>query len=299
MNISIRQLRAALAVADEGSFTRAADALHVTQSACSGLVRELEATLGLRLFDRTTRRVAVTDAGHEFLAAARHSLADLDHAAEDARALAERRRGRVTVAAPPLLAVAVMPQVIAAFRAENPSVQVALQDVSTEEIVIRVRGGGADLGVGTFDPAEDGVDLHDLATDRLHLFCPPDHPLATRAAVPWRSLENEPIVGLTRASDVRRLTDSALGQAGLTTRPDFEVAQMATAIALVDAGVGLAILPAYAQRYTDLFAVTSRPLTEPSVTRTISLLTARDRSLPPAAQRFSDLLRDIVAAGRA
>ena len=290
MNVSIRQLRAAVAVADHGSFTRAAESLHQTQSACSGLVRDLEDELGLRLFDRTTRRVALTEAGREFTAAARHTLADLEEAVGGIQALAERRRGRVTVAAPPLLAATVLPGVIAKFGQEHPAIQVLLQDVATDEIVARVRDGRADLGVGTFDPAEEGVGLALLATDRLRLFCPPGHPLTQRQSVPWRALRGETLIGLTRASDVRRLTDRALTKAGLPARPAFEVAQMATAVALVDAGAGLAVLPAYALSYTRLFRVVSLPLTNPAVTRNISLLTAGERSLSPAAAAFAERL---------
>jgi DNA-binding transcriptional LysR family regulator len=295
MNITFRQLRAAAAVADKGSFTRAADSLHLTQSACSGLVRDLETELGVRLFDRTTRRVALTAAGREFLAAARRTLGDLEDAVGDVQALAARQRGRVTVAAPPLLAATVLPRAIAGFRAAHPDIQVVLQDVPTDEIVTRIRSGGADLGIGTFDPAEDGVAQTLLARDRLRLFCPPDHALATRKPVPWRALQGETLVGLVRASDVRRLTEEALGRAGLVARPAYEVTQMATAIALVDAGAGLAVLPAYAERYTRLFNVVSRPLVSPVVPRDISLLAAQDRSLSPAAEGFAEALRRVLA----
>jgi DNA-binding transcriptional LysR family regulator len=296
MNISFRQLRAAMAVADQGSFTRAADSLHLTQSACSGLVRDLETGLGVRLFDRTTRRVAMTSAGREFIAAARQSIADLDDAVGDVQALAARRRGRVTVAAPPLLAATVLPAVIRDFGSDNAAIQIVLQDVATDQIVSRVRDGSADLGVGTFDPAEDGVSLSVLTTDRLRLFCPPDHPLAKRKTVSWGALRGEALIGLTRASDVRRLTEQALAAAGLPVRPSFEVTQMATAVAMVDAGAGLAALPAYALSYTKLFRVVSRQLSKPDVTRDISLLTAKERSLSPAAAAFTEILSDRLAS---
>ena len=295
MNISLRQLRAATAVADHGSFTRAADSLHLTQSACSALVRDLETELGLRLFDRTTRRVALTDAGREFLGAARRTLGDLADAVEGIQALAARSRGRVTVAAPPLLAATVLPRVIAGYGADHPGIQVVLLDLPTDEIVGRVRTGAADIGIGTFDPAEDGVEQRLLARDRLRLFCPPDHPLAARRSVPWRALRGEALVGLVRASDVRRLTDDALGRAGVGARPAFEVTQMATAVALVDAGTGLAVLPAYAERYTQLFSVVSRALVAPVVPRDISLLSARERSLSPAADAFAAALQRALA----
>jgi DNA-binding transcriptional LysR family regulator len=238
----------------------------------------------------------MTSAGREFIAAARQSIADLDDAVGDVQALAARRRGRVTVAAPPLLAATVLPAVIRDFGSDNAAIQIVLQDVATDQIVSRVRDGSADLGVGTFDPAEDGVSLSVLTTDRLRLFCPPDHPLAKRKTVSWGALRGEALIGLTRASDVRRLTEQALAAAGLPVRPSFEVTQMATAVAMVDAGAGLAALPAYALSYTKLFRVVSRQLSKPDVTRDISLLTAKERSLSPAAAAFTEILSDRLAS---
>src|SRR4051812_23779186 len=149
MNVTFRQLQAFAAVAAAGSFTRAAERLHVTQSAVSVLIRELEADLGIRLFDRTTRRVEITEAGIDFRAGAEKLIADMEHAVRHTHDLVERKRGRITVAAPPLLAAAFLPRTIQAFQRAYPGIRVALIDVPTDQIVSRVKSGEADLGVGT------------------------------------------------------------------------------------------------------------------------------------------------------
>ena len=126
MNVTIKQLQAFLAVAELGNFTRAAERLRVAQPALSQHVRELETELALRLFDRTTRRVELTAGGREFRSAATKILAELEHAVRNAHDLAEHKRGRITIAAPPLLAAVILPRAIAEFHARNSGVQIVL-----------------------------------------------------------------------------------------------------------------------------------------------------------------------------
>ena len=126
MAITLRQIQAFLAVAELGTFTKAAERLHMAQPALSQLVRELEHELGIRLFDRTTRRVELTEGGREFQGASAKIVHDLELAIQNANDLAERRRGRITVAAPPLLAAAILPEAIAEMRERYPGIRIAL-----------------------------------------------------------------------------------------------------------------------------------------------------------------------------
>lgn len=116
MNVTLRQIHAFLAAADLGNFTRAAERLNMTQPALSLAIRELETELGIRLFDRTTRRVELTQVGAELSHSARKLIDDLELAMRNARDLAERKRGRIVVAAPPLLAAMILPGAIVDYR---------------------------------------------------------------------------------------------------------------------------------------------------------------------------------------
>ncbi len=295
MNVTLRQLQALLAVAEQGSFSRAAERLHVTQSAVSVLVRELERELRLRLFDRTTRRVEPTPAGAAFAAQAAKLVADLDLAVRHAHDLAELRRGRLTVAAPPLLAATLLPGAIAAFRSSHPGVRVELVDTRTDLIVAQVRAGEADLGVGTFQAGEDGIERVHLAADRLVAVCPGGHALAGAAPLPWPALAGWPLITLTRDSGIRSLVEYGFEAAGAALDIAFEVNQITTALALAAAGLGVAVLPAYAMASPQSAGLMARPLEAPAVVRDVVAIHRSGRALAPAAAAFVTALGGWVA----
>jgi DNA-binding transcriptional LysR family regulator len=283
MNITLKQIRAFRALAELGSFTRAAERLHVTQSSLSVLIRELEAELELRLFHRTTRNVELTDAGREFLPFVTKALADLEHAVLNTRELAARERGRVTIATPPIAAAVLLPPAIAGFRARYPGMSVVLQDLPPEQVVSHVRSGLADCGIGPFDNAV-GTDLQraPLVSSSLMVICPPTHPLAGKARVTWNDVPNYALIAI---ASVRRDLDRKL-PLGRSIRPTYEVVQMVTAIGMVGAGLGIAIVPSWMEPMTRLYDIVMRPVTGPTISREISVLTRRDYMLSPAAESF-------------
>jgi DNA-binding transcriptional LysR family regulator len=292
MNITLRQIQAFKTVAEFGSFTRAAERLNVAQPALSLSIRELERELNLRLFDRTTRRVELTGAGREFLQSADKLLADLDRAVRDARDLSEMKRGRIVVAAPPLLAAMIVPAAIAEYNAAHPGIDVGLVDARNDQILDRLRAGEADLAIGTFEERADGIRREVLAEDALTLFCAPASPLAKKRRVRWADLHDQKLIMLTRDSSIRVLTERTLAEAGRNTgKPLYEVSQMTTAVMLAEAGLGVTVLPAYAWSFARGRDVVSRQLVEPQVMRNIYLIQSESRSLSPAADGFARTLR--------
>jgi len=291
MNITLRQLQAFIAVAIDGNFTRAAQRLHIAQSAISVLVRELEAELKVRLFDRTTRRVELTDAGREFRGSAEKLIADLEYAVRNTHDLVERKRGRLTIAAPPLLAAALLPPVVAGFARDYPGVRVTLLDAGTDQIVARVKSGEADIGVGTFAADDEGLTRTRLARDYLMLFCQATHPLAAIAQPGWSALGDAALITLTPDSGIRTLVEQGYQAAGLDMPVAFEVSQISTALALVEAGLGISVLPAYAMAWAPSAAIAARPLAEPRISREVAAIVRSFRSLPPAASEFIQRLQ--------
>lgn len=292
MNITLRQIQNFRTVAEFGSFTRAAERLNLAQPALSLSIRELERELNLKLFDRTTRRVELTSAGREFLQSADKVLADLDLAVRNARDLSERKRGRIVVAAPPLLAAMIVPGAISEYNKAFPGIDVALIDARYDQILERLRAGDVDCAIGTFDERADGIRRDVLAQDALAIFCAPDSPLAKMKRVRWRDLDGQRLVMLTRDSSVRTLIDRHLDAAGVSCgKVLHEVSQMTTAIMLVEAGLGAAVLPAYIWSFARERQIVSRPLTEPQVTRSLYLIHPDNRSLSPAAEGFARVLR--------
>ena len=141
MNVTIKQLRAFVAIAEATSFTRAAERLSVTQSALSVLIRELEYDVGIKLLERTTRAVALTAAGCEFLKPATRMLADLECAVRDARSVVQRQQGQVTIGVPPLAAATFIAQIIAKLRLSHPEISVAVRDMRPDEIAAAAANG--------------------------------------------------------------------------------------------------------------------------------------------------------------
>lgn len=291
MNISLRQLEAFLAVSQLSGFTRAAERLHLTQSAVSLLVRELESQLQARLFDRTTRAVRLTEAGRELYPFAEKALAELQAGIDNTKDILAKKRGRVVLGAPPLIASHLLPPVVARFRDGFPGVSVVLRDLLADEILVRVGSGELDFGVGTFHRLDDDLEAQTLAKDSLILVAPGGHALARKKKLRWKDLDGSALIALDRHSSLRHLVDRTLESAGCDVRPAYEVSFITTALGMVEAGLGVAVLPSYVLLSTRHFRIETAPIEEPVVEREISLVTRSGRSLPPAAESFAEFAR--------
>jgi DNA-binding transcriptional LysR family regulator len=291
MNVTFKQVQAFTAVATTNSFSRAAEQLNVAQSRISVLVRDLEKELGVRLFDRTTRRMELTTAGREFRSHGEKLISDLKHAIEDTHALGERKRGRLTVAAPPLIMEALVPRLLVPFKRDFPGVRVIMLDARTDRIVEAVKTGEADIGIGTFAQHEEGLVRTRLARDALLLFCHNKHPLAALHRPRWKDIVGTPVISLTSESGVRHLVDYGCNAAGISIQAEYEVALATTALALVEAGLGVCILPANALSAAKTRPVVARPLSHPTVAREITMIARHGRSLSPAAAEWVQRLQ--------
>ncbi|HTO48792.1 MAG TPA: LysR family transcriptional regulator [Burkholderiales bacterium] len=297
MNLTLRQLRAFVAVARLGRFNLAAERLHVTQSALSMLIRELERQLGLRLFDRHTRMVRLTEAGRELLPVAEKTLADLETAVSASRELATLRRGRVSVATSTVLAGTLLPWAIREFTARFPGIRCVLKDCAEQEIRDRVRVGDVDLGVGTaLDPDPELAEAP-LLEDSITLLCGERHPLGAKRTVAWRELAEQPLIVLGAGSPLRVIVDRALADAGVRVEPAYEVSFSSTVISMTAAGLGVAALPLNARQVSPRVKVLARPLVRPAVKRRIVMFMRREVQLAPAAASFLEFAREYVRAG--
>lgn len=294
MNVTLKQVRAFLAVAQAGSFTGAASRLHLTQSAVSVLISELELVFGLRLFDRTTRLVQLTEAGREFQPVAAKVLADLQGAIASSRELAAQQRGRVTVAATPVMSSLLLPGAIARYAQQQPGITVVLHDTLFGQIQPKVRDGEVDFGIGTFERSAREFVSEPFMTDTLVLACPVGHPLAARKRVTWRDLSGHAFIALTHDNPVGQLINESLGAAQVDVRPAYEVAHLWTVVSMVDAGLGVAVLPSYANPIAQRYRIRTVRLIEPTIRRETSFLMRRGFQPSPAAQGFQAFLKDYV-----
>lgn len=293
MNITLRQLRAFVEVIKSEGFTAGARKLHLTQSATSLLVRELESQLGLPLVDRTTRQIALTDAGRELFESAERILADVEHAVANTQDLLHKRRGRVTVATTPFLAAHFLPGVIAQFQVSHPAVSVRIADLSTEQLVRAVDSGDADIGFGVFPQMDVAMERAILLRHSLGVLLPAAWPLAQRRRrMVWADLEGQPMIGLGPAGGFRALVDPLVPHGGETTALRFEVGHLGTAVGLVEAGLGATVVPAYVGALVRSNRARFRELNEPVIHRNVELVWRASRSLSPSASAFRSCLED-------
>ncbi|MFD1791601.1 LysR family transcriptional regulator [Ochrobactrum teleogrylli] len=294
MRPTLRQIECFQAVVELGNFSRAAERVRTTQANLSHTIRDLEAVLDARLFDRTTRRVSLTDAGRAFAEGALAGLAEIDRAAETVRDLGKLRRGQVSIAAPPLLCTTVLPRLVRRVADEYPNLVIKIDDVGPETVIKQVRNGRCDLGIGTFSGEDSDVESQTALRDQLMVFVSPEHDFAGYKQVGWSELDNQPIITLTQKSNIRLLTELGFEQAKLALRPHIEVNQIHTVLSLVEVNAGIAVLPAYAFTALRGRGIVARPLTDPAVIREVRLIAPRDREQSAATIAVRAILRNLL-----
>jgi LysR family carnitine catabolism transcriptional activator len=287
VDLTLKQLRAFVVVAESEQFTRAAEKLGLSQSAVSTLVRQLEANLGLRLFDRHTRLLRLTQAGAEILPVAKRAVADIEGIVENVHELSSLSRGRVAIAAGTLQAALLLPRLIDGFNRRHPNVDVSLHDVSEKAVLEMVRAGTVDLGVGTVPEEESEVVGARLTTDVFLVVMRADDPLAARE-VRWRDLTSVPLIGPQRGNPIRDRLETELAREGivLTLHRSLPL----TIIGMVEGGLGVAVMTTAVTRLATSMGLTTVTPTDPVIAREVSLIVRRDRSLSPAARQFRDFL---------
>ncbi|MCA1245109.1 LysR family transcriptional regulator [Massilia sp. MS-15] len=297
MNPTLRQMRAFVALAKTGNFTLAAQAMHVTQSALSGLIKELEQTLGAKVVDRSTRRALLTDIGRELYPLFSQMIDDLDGALANVADHTRLKKGIVRIAAPQLLSCTLMPEAIAAFRKDYPEIEVRLGDTAVESVIARVLSGEADFGVGPEREPAPPLDARLLFEMPFALVFPKGHLLESAACLTWKDVARHPLISL-QGQFTERLLDEIHALHGalreVPVKPANEVTFMTTALAMAAAGLGVTVCLPYAAPLASLYGLVMRPLEEPVLSRRFFIYTRPGRSLSPAAERFIGFLEQFV-----
>ncbi len=290
-DLSARQLEAVLALVEYGSFVAAAARLRISQPALTRALKRLETALGVRLFERSTRRVQITAAGREFAAVAERMLNDLGITVQSVREVAEERRGLVVISSVMSVAGGRLPGIIAAYRADRPGVEIHVREGVQAMVLEDVRSGVADFGIGYVDELPEFVVGTALSRETFCVVMPARHRLASRRSVSLADLRDQPVIGLPTDSRTRRTLDVAAATAGVVLRQMVMVSQFATLMALVGAGAGVGIVPKGATRGPMARGLRSVPLGDPKITRRLGLMALREREPTPAAAGFVALLR--------
>jgi len=286
---SIADLRAFVTVGEQQSFAAAAKHLHLSQPALSRRIAHLESLLDVRLFDRTTRSVNLTQIGQRFFGEMRSMLQELDRSVSDLHDTAQLEAGDITVGCVFSAVHHFLPEVIRTFRAQYPNVMVRIIEEGADEVLACVKTGEADFAInytGTHDP---DIEFIPLLQESFVLACPATHPLARRRFVHWEELADHPYALVSHASRNRVLIDQALAHVGRKPRPACEVRHISTLIGLVQNGLVVAVVPQLTLP-SDRSTVVGVRLDNPPVTRTLGRIQRANRSLSPAAQVFVNML---------
>lgn len=288
INFDLHDLIAFRAAADLSNFRKAAEAVHISQPAFSRRIDKLEQALGVRLFERTTRRVTLTAVGRDFARKVGLLLDDLDATLLGVRGVGTARLGEVTIACVPCTVYYFLSRVIHRYRERYPKLRVKVLDASANEVLAAVAHGEADFGLNFIGSSEPGIEFRPLLEERFVAACRRDHPLAKLRRVTWRDLAAYDFVSVAKSSGNRLLLDQALAHVSGAPQPIYEAQHVTTLLGLVEAGLGVAAVPSLAMPGPDHPLLASVPLGDPVVTRRIGLIRRQGRRLPPEAQQLYD-----------
>lgn len=290
IDLEIGDLQAFIQVAEKLSFRAAAQALFISQPALSRRIEKVESTLGERILERTSRRVALTEAGRKFLEHARAATDEMQAALDGISARAVYRNNLVTIACVPSVANHVLPGAIGLLLEEFPNLRVRVIDESGTDVLKCVTESVADFGVNFIGTQEANVDFKAIFTERYVLAVQQSHRLARQASVAWRELRDDRLISVSARSSNRLLLDSALAR--VKDRPALfcEVNHVVGALAMAAGGLGAAIVPDLALSRSLYPALVGVPLTHPTVSRTLGLIKRKGYALHAPAQALYDIL---------
>jgi len=291
MRLDTLGVEAFLAIAEQGGFRKAAATLHITQTALSRRLKNLEDLLGVRLVERTTRSVALTRIGENFLPRARRLMGDLTSALIELRETGEAQRGNVAIACVPTVGVHYLPRIIQAYSARFPENRIRILDHASNAVADAVLRREAEFGINIAGPHHPELATERLLEDRFVLVCRSDHPLAGRTRVTWKELGAHSLIFAGEVSGNRPLLSAALDAQGLAPHAFYEVQRSSTAVGLVAEGVGAAVVPSLALQKGAYPRLRTVALVSPVVSRTLVLVSRKTAHLSPAAQALFDMIR--------
>ncbi|MCM7067850.1 LysR family transcriptional regulator [Enterobacter hormaechei] len=290
MNYSLRQLRVFVTVAQARSFSRAGEIIGLSQSAVSHSVKELETQTGVKLLDRTTREVVLTEAGQQLAMRLERLLDELNSTLRDVGRLGQQLSGTVRVAASQTISAHLIPQCIAESNHRYPDIDFVLHDRPQQWVLESIRQGDVDFGIVIDPGAVSDLECEVVLSEPFLLLCRDDDPLASMPQVAWQALQGANLVLQDYASGSRPLIDAALAAQGVKATIVQEIGHPATLFPMVEAGIGISVLPALALPMPQGSRLTVKRFV-PCFERQLMLVRRKNRSLSGAAHACWDVVR--------
>ncbi|MFC3339319.1 LysR family transcriptional regulator [Paracandidimonas soli] len=296
LNIKYRSLKAFLYAVETGSFTLGANRLGVTQPSFTALIQDLEQVLDLKLFERSTRAIALTAAGVELRDRIQRPIADLEEAYRSMEDLAAVRRGQVVVGALPSASLVLVPPTLAALRGSHPGLEPKIVEAYNDELLDMLRTNQVEFAIAAQLGDMADMMFEPLVDDTFCVVFPPGHPIGEHDSVSWNDLLSYQLVLLSPGSSARRQFDQALGLTHAPKLLHYDITHMTTAVVLVKQGLGIAVLPKLPLSVLPMGKLRYKPLSDTSAQRRIGIVYRQNRHLSPASRAFISQAKQMAAA---
>ncbi|WP_319486694.1 LysR substrate-binding domain-containing protein [uncultured Cohaesibacter sp.] len=295
MQPSFRQIRAFLSVASHLKFTRAAEELNISQPALTVQINQLEEALSIKLFNRNRRQVTLTPAGHDLLPLFERIAADMDEVMTASSDIYQARRGVVRIAALPSVTSRIVPKAMATFRKTHPNIQIRIRDVVAETVVEMVKNEDVDFGIGVRLTPDREIKVENFITDHVCAFYQGGHPLENaRAILKLNDCVAYPLILTGKNSSIRVLFERSMAREGTEVDIAAEANYMSTALGMVRAGLGVAILPKSAIDAGSVLGLAYKQIDAPWLHRRIGIIRKASRTDSPVAEHFIKALQAAV-----
>jgi len=292
--VNFKLLHIFIAVAETRNFRQASALLNRSQSAVSMQIKQLEEQIGVALFHRTTRRVELTSEGVKLLGFARRALAEWQNGLVEIREAVDIQRGTLSFACIPTIAASVLPSVLRGFQAEYPGISISLRELAAEDLFDSIRRREVDFGIGVQSPRTTEFNFRHLFDEPIYAIATKAFPFRRRASVDLAELCAYPVLLNSKSTALRNQLERALAAKNLLMDIRFEVAHTHTLSALATAGIAVGILPRIALPSPLNKKLQAAPISNPVLSRSVSIVTLRGQSLSPAAKALTDTLQKFL-----
>lgn len=288
-DFSGRLLGAFLSLVDTGQFKLAAERYNVSQSAFSQMISRLEEQLGTRLFDRDTRRVSLTPEGRLLVPIARAVEVDIEAMFAELRDHADKRKGKVAIAALPSLSADWLPRILAEFRQLHPGIKLQLHDTVAEPNLDMVRKGTVDFAINAVSYESEEFDAEFLFNEPYFFICRAGHPFADRKSILLKDLQGCNYIHTLRTGSLWRWIEPHV-QGVAFNDTGFEVQQLSTLAGLIANGLGESIVPGFALFQFHRLGLRAVPIRDRALLRPLYMIKARGQTLSVAARSLLQMI---------
>nr|WP_240353144.1 LysR family transcriptional regulator [Cohnella algarum] len=297
-SVDIRHLQYFMETARQGSFTKAAEKLHVSQPTISKMIKGIEEELGTELIDRSGKRIELTDAGRMILAQAENIVRSFEHLSSDLDDLLNLKKGTLRIGLPPMAGAGYFPEALGLFHERHPGIALELVEDGAKKMEADIAAGTLNIGVVLLPTKRDDYHSIPISEEPVHLLVPSSHRLAGRQEASLAELAGEPFILFGQEFALRGRIRSACIQAGFEPAIVCESSQWDLIGKLVAAGLGISLLPESICRQVVSDKARAIRLVRPSIPWALAMIWRKDKYLSPAERAWLQFAESYFKGGR-